>query len=160
MTLFYFSPALSPFSPCRTAGGGVEVTQRGAAQVPLRAGPCGAGQRSGAAAAALRMEPAALGRGGRPRDAGGGGAVSARGRERGRRGAPGGAEPPLRPATGGGQGGKKRALRGAVSAGRARGGGEQRCLPAVSSHALPLPEGSIGARSCSAKPGDTVTQDW
>lgn len=72
-----------------------------------------AGQRSGAAAAALRMEPAALGRGGRPRDAGGGGECPRKGAWAARGTGGRGASAPPRPAAGGGQGGKKGALRGA-----------------------------------------------
>lgn len=153
---FFIFPLPSPFSPRRTAGGGIEVTQRGA-QVPVRAGACGAGQRSGAAAAAMRMEPAALGRGGRPRDAGGGsgecprkGAWAVRGT--GGRGAS--APPRHRRRAGREEGGPARSGECGLSAGRA-------ALPFLCVLACP-PHGEHRHPElpCEAGLGDAVTQGW
>lgn len=116
-----------------------------------------AGQRSGAAAAALRMEPAALGRGGRPRDAGGGGECPRKGawaaRGTGGRGAS--APPRRRRRAGREEGGPARS--GAVSAGRARGGGSSAAFPLCPRTPSPRGASAPGAalRSRAGGRGDT-----
>lgn len=116
-----------------------------------------AGQRSGAAAAALRMEPAALGRGGRPRDAGGGGECPRKGawaaRGTGGRGAS--APPRRRRRAGREEGGPARS--GAVSAGRARGGGSSAAFPLCPRTSSPRGASAPGAtlRSRAGGRGDT-----